>query len=148
VNRIALACVVVGILACGRFRRPTIDTGDDPARQIAEANDLARSGSPGAARSLYRKVLREQRGTPAAAEALWGLGQLYVDPDAGLRDYSAARIAFGRIVSDYRDSRHAAEARAWYVALGELLQGQAESRRLRTDLDRLKALDMEQERPR
>jgi hypothetical protein len=49
---------------------------------------------------------------------------------------------------EYPDSMRAPEARAWEAALGELLRSQADARRVRADLERLKALDLEQERPR
>ena len=39
-------------------------------------------------------------------------------------------------------------ARAWHAALGELLRSQTEVSRLRSDLEQLKRLDLEQERTR
>jgi len=117
----------------------------DAVDALAQAEALARDHHSGAARQLYRKVLREQRGTPAAEAALYGLARLYVDPESGVRDYSAAQAAFARLLSEYPDGARANEARAWQAALSELLRSQAEAGRLRRDLERLKQLDMEQE---
>ena len=117
----------------------------EPAALLAKADELARQRSPQAARTLYRKVLRTYRGTPAAAEALHGLGHLYVDPESPLHDWATANVAFGLLATEYPESRHVAEARAWRAALGELLRNQADAKRLRADLQRLKELDMEEE---
>ena len=100
---------------------------------------------PRTARQLYRKVLHDYRGTPAAENALYGLGHLYVDPDGPLRDYTLAHVAFGRLVAEYPDSIRAPEARAWQALLSELLHAQADLRRSRGELDRLKAMDIEEE---
>jgi hypothetical protein len=147
-KRTAGAVAVLVLLgACPRLHpEPSVDTGT--TGDLARADELARTGSGRAARTLYRKVLRGTRGTPTAAEALYGLGRLYVDPESGVRDYAAAQVAFGRLMREYPDSMRAAEARAWEAALGELLRSQADARRMRADLERLKALDLEQERPR
>ena len=133
------------VVACGRFRPAPPPTGDDPTRLVAQANELARNNSPRAARQIYRKVVHEHPHTPAAENALYGLGQIYVDPNGRLRDYSAAYIAFDRLLSEYPDSVHAADARAWHAVLSELVRAQTELRRARGDLDRLKELDMEEE---
>jgi TolA-binding protein len=137
------AMLVVG---CARLRPgPPPENDHDPTRIVAEADDLVRNNSPRAARQLYRQVLREHPGTPAAENALYGLGRLYVDPDGKLRDYSAAYAAFSRLLAEYPDGVHAEDARAWHAALNELLRAQAELRRARGDLDRLKELDMEEQ---
>src|SRR5262249_55564760 len=122
--------------------------GNDPTRLIAQADELARNGSPTEARAMYRQIVRQHSQTPAAADALWGLGQLYVDPDSKLRDYTSAHAVFGRLLAEHPDSPHVAEARAWYAALGELLRAQEDSKRVKNDIEQLKRLDMEQERHR
>jgi TolA-binding protein len=133
------------LVACGRFRPAPPPTGNDPTRLVAQADELVRNNSPRAARQIYRKVVHEYPRTPAAENALWGLGRLYVDPNCRLRDYSAAYVAFDRLLSEYPDGVHAADARAWHAALSDLLRAQTDLRRARGDLDRLKELDMEEE---
>ena len=66
---------LVLVVACGRFRPAPPPTGDDPTRLVAQADELVRNNSPRTARQLYRKVVHEYPGTPAAENALWGLGQ-------------------------------------------------------------------------
>ena len=143
-GRIAIAAVSL-LLGC--LHQPPAPPGPDAVGVLAEADALSRNHSGPAARRLYRQVLREHRGTPAAAAALYGLGQLYVDPESGLRDYDAAQVAFSRLVSEYPDGPYVREARAWRAALGELRRTQGEASRLHHDLERLKELDMEQEEP-
>ena len=146
--RRAIVAFVAALVAggCGRLRLgPPPEPTDDPTRLVVQADELARSRDARAARTLYRRVIRENPGTPAAENALYGLGLLYVDPDGRLRDYGAAQNAFGRLLAQYPESVHAFEARAWLAALGELTHAQGDARRFRTDLDRLKELDIEQE---
>jgi TolA-binding protein len=141
----ALLLPAVLLLAGCLPPRPASPGGEPaPAALLARADALAHR-RPEEARAAYRNVLHTYRGTPAAGDALYGLGQLYVDPESPLHDWGAATVAFGRLLSEYPDSPHAAEARAWRAALTELLRNQADARRLRADIERLKELDMEQE---
>ena len=143
--RVALVTAML-LVGCARLRHgPPPENDHDPTRLVAEADDLVRNNSPRAARQLYREVLRDHPGTPAAENALYGLGRLYVDPDGKLRDYSAAYAAFARLLAEYPDGVHAEDARAWHAALNELLRAQADLRRVRGDLDRLKELDMKEQ---
>lgn len=146
-KRVAVALSVgVLVVGCTRTHPAPPPAGDqDPTRLVIQADELVRSNSPRAARQLYRQVLHDHPGTPAAENALYGLGRLYVDPTTHMRDYSAAYTAFARLLAEYPDSVHAPDARAWQAALNELLRAQTELRQVRGDLDRLKELDMEQE---
>jgi hypothetical protein len=144
----ALTLLFVAVAACARFRTPPPTVEVPASRDLAEADRLARAGSGRAARTLYRKVLREGRGTLVGAEALYGLGRLYVDPESGVRDYGSAHTAFSRLLREYPSSARAAEARCWDTLITEMQRNQTEAGRLQADLDRLKALDMEQERSR
>ena len=136
------------LAGCGRLLMKPPPEGNDPTRLVAQADELVRTGSPTEARAMYRQIVRQHSQTPAAADALWGLGQLYVDPDSRLRDYASAHAIFGRLLTEHPDSPHVGEARAWYAALGELLRAQEDSRRVKNDIEQLKRLDMEQERHR
>ncbi len=138
---LAAAALAVG---CGRLRLPP-HSGTDATRLVRQADELARNDAPHDARRIYRQVLHDHPGTPAAERALYGLAQLYIDPNGKLKDYSFAYVAFSRLLNEYPDSVHAQEARAWHAVLTELLRNQTDARRLRGDLDRLKELDMEEE---
>ena len=144
----AALAIVLGI-GCGLLRPPPLpEDTSDPVRLLAQADELAENRAPRSAQRIYREVLRKHAKTPAAADALYGLGQLYVDPQSPLRDYSAAHTAFGRLLAEHPDSPRAPSARAWHTALGELLQSQTEVTKLRSDIEELKRLDLEQERTR
>ena len=142
---VAAAALLAGCMLPRKATPTTTPDGSNPAALLARADELARTRSAQEARAVYRTVLHTYRGTPPAADALYGLGQLYVDPESPLHDWASANIAFGRLLAGYPDSRHAGEARAWRAALTELLRNQADARRLRSDMERLKELDMEQE---
>src|SRR5205807_1378465 len=57
-------------------------------RLVAQADDLARTNAPREARNLYLRALRDFPDDPVAPRALYGLGQLRVDPKSPLRDYA------------------------------------------------------------
>jgi TolA-binding protein len=137
------------LTACNALRHRSLP-GDqsDPAGMVARADAMAQNGSPRAARDLYQQVVRKYPGTSAAADGLHGLGELYVDPRSPLHDYAAAHAAFARLANEHPASPHAPAARAWAAALEDLLRSQAEAKRLRADLDRLKELDIQQEQRR
>jgi TolA-binding protein len=125
-----------------------LDGQTDGARLVARADRLARDGQIVQARDLYEQVVREHRGDPARARALYGLGRLQVDPFANLRDYRAAHAVFDRILLEYPQSPLVPEARAWRAALAELLAREDEASRLKADLRRLRRLDQDLERRR
>jgi len=139
--------VVVLLAGCASFRpkRPPTPAPERSATMVARGDELAQK-DPRAAHELYRSVLRDRPRDPVAPEALYRLALLYVAPDGPLHDYRAARTAFERLLTEYPDNPHAIEARAWSAALSELERTEAESAKLRANLERLKELDMEQER--
>jgi TolA-binding protein len=139
---------VLAAAGCTRAPRAAPWSDTDATAMLHRADELAANGSSADARQLYRTVTLRFRGTPAAADALWSLGRLYTDPSGRLHDWGAADATFARLATEYPDSTHADEARAWHAALSELLRQQASAQRLRTELDRLKDLDLEEERRR
>jgi hypothetical protein len=142
---LALAALVPGC-AAGSWLRLGRAVPGTPAADVAWGNDLAAHDQPAAARDVYQRVVREHPKDPAAGDAVWGLALLLVDGESPLCDYRAALAAFDRLVADYPRNEHVAEARAWRSALRQTQRLEAEVGRLRTDLDRLKQLDMEMER--
>jgi TolA-binding protein len=141
------AAVLAG--GCAGMRLPGgLGEGNAGARDVARAANLAAEGRPREARDLYETVIRDHPKEPAAADALYGLAILEVEPKSPIRDYPAARAKFQRLLTEHPDSPHAAEARAWRAALGEIERCSADAARLRQDMERLKRLDLEQETPR
>lgn len=131
-------------------------------RTVRQADALGRTGQPAAARDLYQQVLRQHPADQASAEALYRLGVLQADPRSPLRDYRAARVSFTRLLAEYPSSRWDAEARTWQAMLTDLLvredetrranqrnqRTEEESKRTKTNLERLKQTDLDLERRR
>jgi TolA-binding protein len=123
-------------------------------------NTEARESESKAARGTPNPTGRERPGDPA--DALYRLGLLQADPTSGIRDYRAARATFTRLLSEYPRSRWDAEARAWQATLTDLLlredearqatqqwqRSEQDSKRAKTNLERLRQLDLDQERRR
>lgn len=145
------------------------ETRSEAARMAGRADELVRDGQPSAARDLYARVVAEAARDAVHASALHSLARLYVDPASGLRDYRAAQLAFGRLLTEYPKGEWESEARAWQATLielaargtelaareAELVARDAEATRLKleaaklgADLLRLKRIDMNLERRR
>lgn len=118
----------------------------EPARLVEHADQLAHDGRPVAARDLYERVVREYPGDPARAEALYGLGQLQCDPASPFRDYRAGYTTFGRLLAEHPRSSFEADARRWRATLSELFARDEEMARMRSQLQRLKRIEVELER--
>ena len=120
----------------------------------------ARTGESKAARGTPDRTGRER--PEDLADALYRLGLRQADPTSGIRDYRAARATFTRLLSEYPRSRWDAEARAWQATLTDLLlredearqatqqwqRSEQDSKRSKTNLERLRQLDLDQERRR
>ncbi len=147
--RYAALLVAVGTLGCGSLHAPWQPMWPQPApaRLVARADAVA-THDPRGARELYLRVLRDYPDDPAAAQALYGVGRLAVDPDSPLLDYRTARATFKRLLARYPESPWAADARAWYAVLSAMSRQETEATRLRGDLRDLKEQDMELERRR
>ena len=120
----------------------------DPAVLVERGFDLARGGRPLAARDLYERVVRDYPDDPVRAGALFGLGLLYADPTGSLRDYRGSYATFGRVLVEHPRSRWDADARLWRATLHELLAREEETARLRSQLQRLKRIEVDLDRPR
>ena len=144
-NVVLAAALVVGC----RTPAPPESPLEEPAteRSVARADELARESHPREARAIYEQVLRSHPDDTTAAHALYGLGRLEVAPGPQ-QDYRAARATFERLLAKYPDSQWAAEAAAWRTVLRNLEHSEAESASLRDELERMKELDMQQERHR
>jgi tetratricopeptide (TPR) repeat protein len=129
-------------------QRARIERFTDPAVTVERGFDLARGGKPLAARDLYERVVRDYPDDPARAGALFGLGLLYADPTGPLRDYRGSYATFGRLLAEHPRSRWDADARLWRATLQELLAREEETARLRSQLQRLKRIEVELDRAR
>ena len=112
----------------------------------AGASSWPAAGKPLAARELYERVVRDYPDDPARAGALFGLGLLYADPAGPLRDYRGSYATFGRLLAEHPRSRWDADAKLWRATLNELLVREEETARLRSQLQRLKRIEVELDR--
>jgi TolA-binding protein len=128
--------------------RPRVERYADPAATVERGFELARGGKQLAARDLYERVMRDYPDDPACAGALFGLGLLYADPTGPLRDYRGSYATFGRLLAEHPRSRWDADARLWRATLHELLAREEETARLRSQLQRLKRIEVDLDRPR
>jgi outer membrane protein assembly factor BamD (BamD/ComL family) len=153
-TRAAIALVTMVLLAgCSLWHRVR-SKPQSGVELLAQADALMRDGKPKEAAAIYEQLVGDRAADgdrspdPVRAQALHTLGQLQVDPKSPVRDYRAARRTFERLVTDYPQSPWTPEARAWRAVLLELERRDADTVRLREDLDRLKELDMNMERRR
>ena len=128
--------------------RPQGERYADPATMVERGFEMARTGRPLAARDLYERVVRDYPDDPVRAGALFGLGLLYADPAGSLRDYRGSYATFGRLLAEHPRSRWDADARLWRATLHELLAREEETARLRSQLQRLKRIEVDLDRPR
>jgi TolA-binding protein len=162
ISRVVLAALI--LTGCGTVKAvwaPLAPTSE-AERTVRHAEGLDRAGQPGAAADLYQQVVRQHPADQASAEALYRLGVLQADPRSPQRDYRAARVMFCGLLTDYPNSRWDTEARAWQAMLTDLLlredearrahqrqrRTEEESKRTKTNLDRLKQTDLDLERRR
>jgi hypothetical protein len=172
---LTLGALCTGCGAVDWFRDKR-ETRSEVAQLVGRADELVREGQPSAARDLYARIVAEAPRDAVHAKALHSLARLYVDPASGLRDYRAAQLAFGRLLTEYPKGEWESEARAWQATLAELVAREAElvaleaklvtreaelvtreaetarlkaeATKLGADLQRLKRIDMKLERRR
>jgi TolA-binding protein len=133
--------------ASGETSPPPREAGRSDATALVDrASAYARDGKPTAARDLYERIIREYPEDPARPAALYGLGLLQADPAGPLRDYRAAYGTFGRLLSEHPRCRWEADARRWRAMLNEVMTREEEAARLRSQLERLKKIEVESDR--
>jgi hypothetical protein len=122
---LTLGALCTGCGAVDWFRDKR-ETRSEVAQLVGRADELVREGQPSAARDLYARIVAEAPRDAVHAKALHSLARLYVDPASGLRDYRAAQLAFGRLLTEYPKGEWESEARAWQATLAELVAREAE----------------------
>ena len=165
-RRILAVAMLLALLvsACASRRPPAVShpLKPDPSQLLlSQARDKVANGKYLEARKLYIQILSKHPKSPEAFEARWGMAWIRVDPRSPLRDYTAARINFDRLVADYgsRGGDWLAWAHAWQAVLERLSAAESEGVALKTkkqaleddlvdlesDLDRLRELEMDLE---
>ena len=104
-----------------------------------------REGHPAAAARILEDAVRRFPDAPSHDDALYDLARALVLSANGGRDYRLASAHLDRLLREYPASSYAPDARALRIALNAYVARSAELDRL---LERLKAIDLEFERPR
>lgn len=144
-TRLTLAVALAALSACSAAPWTRLTSSMEADRLVREADAQVRKGNPSAAARILEDVVRRYPDTPAHDQALYDLARALVLSASGGREYRQAASHLDRLLRDYPASPHASDARALRIALNAYAARAAELDRL---LERLKAIDLEFERPR
>ena len=122
-----------------------ISSSVEASRLIREANVQLRDGNPAAAARILDDAVRRFPDASGHDQALYDLARALVLSANGGRDYRQASAHLDRLLREYPTSSYVPDARALRIALGAYVARSAELDRL---LERLRAIDLEYERPR
>jgi outer membrane protein assembly factor BamD (BamD/ComL family) len=122
-----------------------ISSSVEANRLIREANGQLRDGNPAAAVRILDDAVRRFPDASGHDQALYDLARALVLSANGGRDYRQASAHLDRLLREYPTSSYVPDARALRIALGAYVARSAELDRL---LERLRAIDLEYERPR
>ena len=122
-----------------------ISSSVEANRLIREANGQLRDGNPAAAARILDDAVRRFPDASGHDQALYDLARALVLSANGGRDYRQASAHLDRLLREYPTSSYVPDARALRIALGAYVARSAELDRL---LERLRAIDLEYERPR
>jgi hypothetical protein len=162
---VILRSVALTLLLAACWRRPApalLPPKPEPSQQLlALAQESVADGRYARGRKYYIEILEKYPESPEAFQARWGMAWVRVDPKSPLRDYSAARINFDRLVADYGSDGGdwLAWVEAWRAVLARLATVETEGVALKhkkqaleddlvgmeEDLDRLRELEMDLE---
>jgi hypothetical protein len=114
-------------------------------RAFREADAQLAGGNPAAAVRILDRLVRQSSEPPVHDRALYELARAEVLAANGSRDYRQPAAHLDRLLREHPASRYATDARALRIVLGAYVTRTAELDRL---LERLRAIDLEFERPR
>jgi TolA-binding protein len=138
----AWMALLLALVACGAPPWRPVTDWVQGWRLLEQAEGMARGGDHAGARALLERVVEEYPRGPMTDKALYRLGRLEVTPGSPVRDYRQAHGRFDRLVREFPESAHAAEARAWRETLGQLFAREREAQRIRQDIERLKRVEI------
>jgi outer membrane protein assembly factor BamD (BamD/ComL family) len=144
-SRAALLAALVALSACSSAPWTRLTSSVEADRLVREADAQLLAGNPPAAVRILEDVVRRFPDAFVHDQALYDLACVLVLSANGGRDYRQAAAHLDRLLREHPTSPRAADARALRAALGAYVARTAELDRL---LDRLRAIDLEFERPR
>jgi outer membrane protein assembly factor BamD (BamD/ComL family) len=145
VRRLVVLAALLALPACSTapWTKPTSSMEAD--RLVRDAEARLRDGDPVGAVRILEGVVRRFPDAPIHDQALYDLAQALVLSGAGVREYRQAAAHLDRLLREHPGSPHAADARVLRPVLGAYVARTVELERL---LNRLRAIDLEFERPR
>ena len=145
-TRALVLLALLSLSACSTTTTWTrISSSVEASRLIREANVQLRDGNPAAAARILDDAVRRFPDASGHDQALYDLARALVLSANGGRDYRQASAHLDRLLREYPTSSYVPDARALRIALGAYVARSAELDRL---LERLRAIDLEYERPR
>ena len=144
-RRLMLLMALMTLSACSAAPWTRLTSSLEAGRLVREGEAQLRAGNPSAAVRTLDDVVRRFPDAPIHDQALYDLARALVLSANGGREYRQAAAHLDRLLRDYPTGPHAADARALRIALGAYVARTAELDRL---IERLKAIDLEFERPR
>ena len=144
-TRAVVLVALLALSACTTTSWTRVTSSIEASRLVREADAQLREGHPSAAARILEEVVRRFPDAPSHDQALYDLARALVLSANGGRDYRLASAHLDRLLREHPTSSYASDARALRIALGAYVARSAELDRL---LERLRAIDLEYERPR
>lgn len=144
-RRLTLLAPLILLSACSTSSWVQLTSPFEAHRLVQEADTKLRAGNVAAAVRILEDVVRRFPDAPSHDQALYDLARALVLSATGGREYRQASAHLDRLLREYPTSSYALDARALRLALGAYVTRVAENDRL---LERLKAIDLEFDRPR
>ena len=144
-RRVALLVALMALSACSSVAWTRLTSSLEADRLVREADAQLRAGNSPAAIRTLEDVVRRFPDAPVHDQALYDLARALVLTANGGREYRQAAAHLDQLLREHPASRHAADARPLRAALGAYVARAAQLDRL---LERLRAIDLEFERPR
>lgn len=148
-SRLTLLVALMTLSACSsapgpRMTSSRVTSSMEADRLVQEADAQLQVGNPSAAVRILEDVVRRFPDAAIHSQALYDLARALVLTANGGREYRQATAHLDRLLREYPTSQYATDARALRAAIGAYVARTAELERL---LERLKAIDLEFERP-
>jgi outer membrane protein assembly factor BamD (BamD/ComL family) len=144
-RRVTLVAALMMLSACSTRSWTSLTSPLEAYRLVQEADAQLRAGNSSAAVRILEDVARRFPDAPNHDHVLYDLARALVFSASGGREYRQASAYLDRLLREYPASSYAVDARALRLALGAYATRAAENDRL---LERLKAIDLEFDRPR
>ncbi len=149
-KRSIYALVLMAFFAGGCAGLLTGGSGDQtvPGIKSAEAKKLLQDYKYPESVAAFQKIIAEYPNSDWAANSIYSIATAYVSVENPRKDYAQALLHFEEFLYQYPQHERAADARNWRQAIKMIIDAKKENERLLKNIEKLKQLDMRQERKR